>query len=359
PPALGCSRNSTGGVLMITSSRSAREVLFETDQIVAQDRKLTLRLLINLHDIERNKFYLELGYGSMFDYCTGHLKYPDGAAVRRIRTARCLAQHPQLMPLLESGEVNPTTVAAVYKHITPENAEAVIDAIKGKSTREVERFIAALQPLSVIPPDRSRPVVVPIVECVKITTGAGGKKSSSVDESTPAAPIVVEHEVRQFKRMVRSEFTVEEETMQKLDRVRSLASHRLSMGTSLGQLIDFMADYFLKREDPIQREARREQRTTITRALAPTSNNPRQIPAAVHDQVFARDQRCTYVGPDGKRCNSTHVLQVDHIRPVARRGASVIENLRLLCAGHNRLESERLMGKRHVIRESRASYAVA
>jgi len=75
--------------------------------------------------------------------------------------------------------------------------------------------------------------------------------------------------------------------------------------------------------------------------------------------VFARDQRCTYVGPDGKRCDSTHVLQVDHIMPVARGGAAVIGNLRLLCAEHNRLESERLMGKRHEIRESRASYAAA
>jgi 5-methylcytosine-specific restriction endonuclease McrA len=339
---------------MFESSRSAREVLAETDQIVAQDRKLTLRLLKNLHEIERSKFYLELGYSSMFDYCTKHLKYPEGAALRRIRTARCLAEYPQLMPLLESGEVNPTSVAAISKHITPENAPAVIDAIKGKSTRDVDRFIAVLQPLSVVPPDRSRPIVVPVVECAKITTGAGGKKSPSVDETTPEVPTVIEREVIQFKRMVRSEITTEEETMQKLERIRSLASHRLAMNASLGELIDFMADYFLKREDPVQRQQRRDARTPKP---AVPSSNPRHIPAAVRDQVHVRDGRCTYVGPDGRRCNSPHVLQVDHVKPVSRHGAAVIDNLRLLCAEHNRLEWLKLKENRDVIRESYAQYA--
>jgi 5-methylcytosine-specific restriction endonuclease McrA len=38
------------------------------------------------------------------------------------------------------------------------------------------------------------------------------------------------------------------------------------------------------------------------------------------------------------------VLQIDHIQPVARGGANTIDNLRVLCAYHNRLEAERLMG---------------
>src|SRR5262249_39924466 len=87
------------------------------------------------------------------------------------------------------------------------------------------------------------------------------------------------------------------------------------------------------------------------------SRNPRQIPAAVRDEVHVRDQRCTYVGADGKRCNSPHVLQVDHVTPVARKGAAVIDNLRLLCAEHNRLEWRKLMGDRNVVREPHAYYA--
>jgi 5-methylcytosine-specific restriction endonuclease McrA len=63
----------------------------------------------------------------------------------------------------------------------------------------------------------------------------------------------------------------------------------------------------------------------------------------VRDEVFSRDHgRCTYVGPDGRRCDATRGLQVDHVVPVAQGGGGEIGNLRLLCAQHNRLLAERL-----------------
>ncbi len=70
----------------------------------------------------------------------------------------------------------------------------------------------------------------------------------------------------------------------------------------------------------------------------------RRIPAAVRDAVFVRDGgRCTYVGSTGRRCGSTHRLQVDHIQPFSRGGPNTPSNLRLLCAWHNRSEAERLL----------------
>ena len=70
------------------------------------------------------------------------------------------------------------------------------------------------------------------------------------------------------------------------------------------------------------------------------------IPVRTRDAVFARDSaRCTFVGSDGKRCDETIRLQVDHIKPVARGGTNDISNLRLLCAQHNRLQAERILGR--------------
>jgi 5-methylcytosine-specific restriction endonuclease McrA len=199
--------------------------------------------------------------------------------------------------------------------------------------------------------------VVPVADCAKVTSRADGKKSPSVDkltaidrragdpEKSPAATVVTE---LQFERRARVEFTAHEELMDKLERIRSIPSHRLPANASLEQLIDFMADYVITREDPARRHERRQARAAKQEKTArpAASANARHIPAHVHDQVFVRDQRCTYVSPDGKRCGSTHVLQIDHIKPVARGGAATIDNLRLLCAYHNRLESERLMGHR-------------
>jgi len=346
-----------------------QQLLANTDSIVVQDRKLTLKLLVHLHEIDRRKLYLKQGYASMFDYCTRRLRFSEPAAARRIRTARCLARFPRLHDLLESGDVNLTTASMVAKLLKPANADVIIGRIKGKSRREVELIVAELQPASMLLPDRVRTIIVPIAkveENAPVTVAGDSEKSPRVETSaeTPLAlegtEILATAETQPstptYDRRKRVEFTTREQVISKLDRVRSLASHRLPVNAPFEQLIEFMADYFLKREDPQLRQQRREGREdTTVKHEAPA--HPRQIPAAVRDQVFVRDQRCTFVGPDGKRCDSTHVLQVDHIQPVARRGAASISNLRLLCAYHNRMESERLMGKRRVIRESSARYA--
>jgi 5-methylcytosine-specific restriction endonuclease McrA len=69
------------------------------------------------------------------------------------------------------------------------------------------------------------------------------------------------------------------------------------------------------------------------------------IPVAVRDTVFERDGGCcTYIGTHGARCESTHDLEIDHTVPIACGGADAIDNLRLLCASHNRLEAEPAYG---------------
>jgi 5-methylcytosine-specific restriction endonuclease McrA len=72
----------------------------------------------------------------------------------------------------------------------------------------------------------------------------------------------------------------------------------------------------------------------------------RHIPQAMKDKVYARDKgRCAFVGSDGRRCDSTWNLQIDHIKPFAKGGTHSIRNLRLLCARHNILEAERVYSK--------------
>lgn len=143
-------------------SHSDHEILTDTDTIIVQDRKLTLRLLANLHEIERRKLYLTRGYGSMFVYCTTHLRLSASAAIRRIRTARCLARFPALYAMLGSGEVNLSTVSLVSKILNQKNHATVLARICGKSQREVAAIVAEYEPRAVLPPDHVRTVVVAV-----------------------------------------------------------------------------------------------------------------------------------------------------------------------------------------------------
>ena len=65
----------------------------------------------------------------------------------------------------------------------------------------------------------------------------------------------------------------------------------------------------------------------------------RPIPAAVRRHVWLRDGgRCRYRDPlTGRRCNSSHLLQIDHLLPVAEGGGPEPENLALRCFAHHRM----------------------
>ena len=65
----------------------------------------------------------------------------------------------------------------------------------------------------------------------------------------------------------------------------------------------------------------------------------RPIPAAVRRHLWLRDGgRCSYRDPvTGRRCNSSHLLQIDHLLPVAEGGGPEPENLALRCFAHHRM----------------------
>ena len=81
--------------------------------------------------------------------------------------------------------------------------------------------------------------------------------------------------------------------------------------------------------------------TKPTGAVTPASErcaSGRAIPAAVRRQVWRRDGgRCCYVDRQtGRRCNSRHLIEIDHILPYAMGGGAEPANLRLLCGAHHR-----------------------
>ena len=65
----------------------------------------------------------------------------------------------------------------------------------------------------------------------------------------------------------------------------------------------------------------------------------RHIPAAVRRHIWQRDGgRCCYRDPlSGRRCSSSHLLQIDHLLPVAQGGGPEPSNLELLCFAHHRM----------------------
>jgi hypothetical protein len=136
-----------------------------------------------------------------------------------------------------------------------------------------------------------------------------------------------------------------------LDALRALVSHKIpdgDLGAVVRDAIRCALEKYGKRRgafgDGVTRTSGRK---TASRAKLPA----RSISAAVRREVWQRDGgRCTFVGPDGCRCESRWQLQFDHIVPVALNGGKppAAADLRLRCRPHNLLEAERVFGREHM-----------
>jgi hypothetical protein len=70
------------------------------------------------------------------------------------------------------------------------------------------------------------------------------------------------------------------------------------------------------------------------------------IKANIGHQVILRDDgRCTFVDAQGRRCNSQHGIEKDHLVLVAQGGSDEVGNLRILCRQHNAWEAITKLGK--------------
>ncbi len=372
---------------MSLRSLSDQQILSRIQELTQRERSITLLVLLHLNEIELRRLHLKLGYSSMFDYCTTGLGYSASAASRRIRTARCVARFPEVYGMLESNEVNVSTIAQVSRILTPENKDTLLARIHGKSQREVEAVVAHYEPLASIPRDRVRTVVVrmPVaaalavpasVEATPVGLGAtadaatggligsgpGCRPAGMHDRNGCACDAQAESLARpergdgsaNLERRALLQFSASEAFMAKLERVRALAWHRLPANASLEQVFELALDLVIEREDPYTRRERRERRANPSASLeaqrptkipTPSTRHARHVPAVARDSVYVRDKgQCTFVGTNGRRCASTRALQLDHVKPVAFGGAGTPDNLRLLCAYHNQFEAERLLG---------------
>jgi hypothetical protein len=146
------------------------------------------------------------------------------------------------------------------------------------------------------------------------------------------------------------QMTIGEATQQKLMRAQALLRHQVPSG-DLAEVLDRALDALLDRV-----EGRKFGKTRSPRAAKACSDG-RYVPREVRRQAVARDgMQCSFVAEDGRRCEETGFLELDHVVPVAR-GGSASEGVRVLCRSHNQFEAERILGREAVL-AGRAARAV-
>jgi hypothetical protein len=270
---------------------SDSELLEKTRQVVAEERRITARVLAHLEEVERRQLYLSLECSSLFEYCQKDLKYSESEANARISAMRLSREVPEVVQAVSEGRLSLTNLvkARTYFNKTPmalEQKRELLSELEGLTTRECVRRLE------------------------------------------PDAP-------------QRKTFEVDDELLADLQRIREIWGNQDLSDT---ELLRKMAKLVLARIDPEAKKspvAPKVQAPDAQEPKAATSDTPpaelvtpetRHIPAAIKRAVWARDRgRCTYAG-----CRSRYAIQFDHVIPYSHGGAHTASNLRLLCRAHHR-----------------------
>lgn len=305
------------------------ELLEKTKLAVQLERDSTTNVIRHFQEIYDRRLFLPK-YTSMFEMLRNEYSYCAGSAQIRLNAMNLIRDVPQVEQRIESGEMSLTVAANVQsflkaekKNARPYSENAKIELVEtciGKSVNEVEREFARRNP------------EIEKRESVRFTSEDRVRVSHSLS------------------------IQVEE----KLQRIKEIWSH-VDPNMTREELLDRMSEIVLNQVDPVRKanriEAKKAKAAKSKKSFhvdeMKTANfegksfhvdetkkpRSRYIAASANRAVYLSNKNdgCAFEHPQtGRRCGSKFQLQRDHIKPYARGGSNKPENLRLLCAQHNR-----------------------
>ncbi len=350
------------------SSLDARTLARRLGELAGDERQVQVDFLLHLDEFDRRRAYLELGFGSLWDYCLQALHLREGAAGRRINAMRVLRRFPRLADALRDGRLCLSTLSLLGQVLTPENAEALVARAAFGTMAEVDHLVASLKPRQA-PREgiRKLPEVNATREALPPDSPTPSQEEVMAAASPMSAPVkppplllegprprtVEMRAVSETQWSLRA--TIDQSFKDDLETLSMLLSHTVRRGDVAAVLHEAI-------RCGIEKHGKRKGAVRPKRTVAPKASPPKDpfaIPAEVRRQVWERDGgRCAWVGPDGRRCNCRWQLEVDHVRPPSLGGTSTLKDLRLACKSHNLFHAEQVYGRDFMRKYRKGEFAI-
>jgi hypothetical protein len=353
-------------ILATADALSDQELLIRIPVLAGRERDVATQLVAHLAVLDtRPVLYAAKGYGSLFRYCTDALGLSEDAACNRVEVARACRRFPVIFDLLLSGSVTHTSVRLLARHLTAENHQAVLARASRRNREAIDALVAELRPQ---PDVRASVRKLP----TPVATPAAMPTSNPMATSVPTAPppaiapppvlaTMPRSTVRaSAPRRYRAEFTMVEETHDKVRRVQALLRREIPDG-DIGVIFDRAITELLDKLEKTKLGATAKPRPRppirpgtdkqVRKGTRPSRHIPREVTRA----VWERDGgQCAFVSADGRRCAERTFLEFHHVQPYAKQGPATIANISLRCWRHNQYEAELIFGPHgaSIVRES-------
>src|SRR5450432_1943993 len=122
------------------------ELVAALSMLVRRENDALSDLLAHLAELDERRLYLDLGFTSLFAYCTEALGFCKSSAGRRIAVARTCRKYPKALGCVARGELQLSVLSLLGPHLSPENAAELFEACRQKSCEQVELLLAGRFP---------------------------------------------------------------------------------------------------------------------------------------------------------------------------------------------------------------------
>src|ERR671930_2728826 len=121
------------------------------NNLITRERHCLAEFLLHLAAFDRRRGYLELGYESLFVYCTDRLKMAKGTAYRRTHSARLVARFPVILDYLRDGRLSITSLCELREVLNEHNHREILERAYGLKDEEIQLLAATLNPKAEVP----------------------------------------------------------------------------------------------------------------------------------------------------------------------------------------------------------------
>ncbi len=373
-------------------------------EIRKEERALLVEFLEYLVEVERRRLFLELGFPSMFVFCTDFLGLSRGSTYRRTKGAELLVKFPIVGDYLADGRLNLRNLVELRDVLEQERLIEILDRAAGRTEDEVKRLVAALRPHAAPPdllrrlpgprspsvtdpeqpdlfaaaqpaaplpsaelsgppdnfgprrgPNTSGPPDTPVSALpAAVESAAAGAPPTAIPaagraEPAPVLPVPTRtagriQPIAEHLHVLR--VTVDDDFVRDLEAVRQALSHKVP-SSRLEEVLRECLHVTLAACSKRRRGAGMKPRPRpVARPTKPARSDSRYIPTAIREAVWDRDAgQCTFIGTTGRRCPSKYRLEFHHRDPFAKGGPTTVDNLTLRCRAHNLYAAEQDYGR--------------
>jgi len=113
------------------SGLNVSQIASSLEAWVGHERETTAVIVAHLMVMERERIHIDMGYPSLYRYCTERLGYSPDCALKRIRATRAAIAMPELLDDLQSGKIKLSSVMVLARHLEGgQEAEELLEARK-------------------------------------------------------------------------------------------------------------------------------------------------------------------------------------------------------------------------------------